>query len=125
MSPRFRPSPHQIKWLIAVGFLSVGYALYLRYMIIENVQVGLNCDTGLQTWACLSRKTGLALDERGVFGWVALGAALLTLIRPGVVLFAIALAATALGLVLHNAGFAGLAAALLVLSLARPASAAE
>jgi hypothetical protein len=125
MSPRFRPSPQQIHWLIAVGFLSIGYALYLRYMIIENVQVGLNCDTGLQTWVCLSRKAGLALDERGVFGWVALGAAALTLIRPGVVLFAIALATTALGLVLHNAGFAGLAAALLVLSLARPASAAE
>jgi hypothetical protein len=125
MSARFRPSPSQINWLIAVGFLSVGYALYLRYMIIENVQVGLGCDSGLQTWTCLSRKVGLTLDERGVLGWVALGAALLTLIRPGVVLFAVALAATALGLVLHNAGLAGLAAGLLVLSLARPASAPE
>jgi hypothetical protein len=125
MPLRFRPSPSQINWLIAVGFLSVGYALYLRYMIIENVQVGLGCDSGLQTWTCLSRKVGLALDERGVLGWVALGAALLNLIRPGVVLFAVALAATALGLVLHNAGLAGLAAGLLVLSLARPASAPE
>jgi hypothetical protein len=125
MALRFRPTPSQVNWLIAVGFLSIGYALYLRYMIIENVQVGLGCDSGLQTWTCLSRKVGLALDERGVLGWVALGAALLTLIRPGVVLFAVALAATALGLVLHNAGLAGLAAGLLVLSLARPASAPE
>jgi hypothetical protein len=125
MSPRFLPTARQANWLITVGFLSVGYALYLRYMIIENVQAGLGCDAGHQTWLCLSRKVGLALDERGVFGWVALGAALLTLIRPGIVLFSIALAAIGLGLVLHNAGFAGLAAALLVLSFARPASAPE
>ena len=123
MSPRFLPTARQTNWLIAVGFLSIGYALYLRYMIIENVQAGLGCDAGHQTWLCLSRKVGLALDERGVFGWVALAAALLTVIRPGVVLFAIALAAIGLGLVLHNAGFAGLAAALLVLSFARPARA--
>jgi hypothetical protein len=125
MSPRFLPTARQTNWLIAVGFLSIGYALYLRYMIIENVQAGLGCDAGHQTWLCLSRKVGLALDERGVFGWVALAAALLTVIRPGVVLFAIALAAIGLGLVLHNAGFAGLAAALLVLSFARPARAPE
>jgi hypothetical protein len=37
----------------------------------------------------------------------------------------IALPATAFGLVLHNAGLAGLAAALLILSLARPAPAPE
>ena len=123
MSQRFRPSPQQIHWLIVIGFLSIGYALYLRYMIIENVQVGLNCDAGWQTWTCFSRKAGLALDEHGVFGWVALAAALLTLIRPGVVLFAITLAVTGLGLVLHNAGLAGLAAGLLVLSLARPSAA--
>lgn len=123
MAQRFQPSPQQVHWLIVVGFLSIGYALYLRYMIIENVQVGLNCDTGLQTWTCLSRKVGLVLDERGVLGWVALAAALLTVIRPGVVLFAIALAATGLGLVLHNAGLAGLAVGLLVLSLGRPSAA--
>jgi len=125
MSPRFLPTARQTNWLIAIGFLSVGYALYLRYMIIENVQAGLACDAGMQTWLCLSRKVGLALDERGVFGWVALAAAVLTLIQPNVVLFAFALAAVGLGLVLHNAGLAGLAAALLVLSLARPASEPE
>ena len=91
MSPRFLPTPRQTNWLITVGFLSVGYALYLRYMIMENVQAGLGCDTGHQTWLCLSRKVGLALDERGVFGWVALGAALPTLLRPNVVLFTLAL----------------------------------
>lgn len=125
MSPRFLPTARQTNWLLIVGFLSIGYALYLRYMIIENVQVGLGCDAGHQTWACLSRKVGLALDERGVFGWVALGAAVLTLIRPSVVLFALALVPIGLGLVMHNAGLAGLAAALLILNLARPVLAPE
>jgi hypothetical protein len=123
MAPRFRPTSTQTHALIAVGFLSIGYALYLRYMIIENVQIGLSCDTGLATWTCLSRKLGLALDEHGVLGWVALAAAALTLVRPNVILFALALAVTGPGLVLHNAGLAGLAAGLLALSLARPAPA--
>jgi hypothetical protein len=56
---------------------------------------------------------------------LALVAALLNLIRPSVVLLAIGLAAGGFGLVLHNAGLAGLAAGLLILSLARPAPAAE
>ena len=60
-----------------------------------------------------------------MFGWVALGAALLNLVRPSLVLVTVALAATAFGLVLHNANLAGLAAALLMFSLARPAPAPE
>jgi succinate-acetate transporter protein len=60
-----------------------------------------------------------------VFGWVALAAALLNLVRPSIPLILVALAATAFGLVLHNADLAGLAAALLILSLARPAPAPE
>lgn len=125
MGPRFLPPPRQANWLITIALVSLGYALYLRYMIIENVQAGLGCDAGLTTWLCLSRRVGLAFDEHGVFGWVALGAAALTFIRPNIVLFAIALAATPFGLVLHNAGLAGLAAGLIVLSLARPAAAPE
>jgi hypothetical protein len=37
----------------------------------------------------------------------------------------VALAASGFGLVMHNAGLAGLAAALLILSLARPAPAPD
>jgi len=50
---------------------------------------------------------------------------LLNLLRPTILLVAVSLAATPFGLVLHNANLAGLAAALLMLSLARPAPAAE
>ena len=115
----------QTLWLVAIGLASLGYALYLRYLVIENVPIGLACDGGAQTLTCLSRKVGLAFDENGVYGWVAAGAAILTFIRPSVFWFAIALAAAALGVVLHNAGLAGFAVALLILSLARPAAASE
>ena len=121
MTPRFRPSPHQIHWLIAIGFSSIGYAMYLRYLGIENTIIGLACDGGLDTWMCLSRTVARGLYENMVFGWVAVGAAVLNLVRPSVPLFAIALAASGLGLVLFNAALAGLAVAILITSLARPA----
>ena len=31
----FRLTPYQVQWLLVVGFLTVGYALYLRYLAIE------------------------------------------------------------------------------------------
>jgi hypothetical protein len=46
-------------------------------------------------------------------------------LRPSLVLFAAALAATCCGLVLYNAGLSALAAGLLVLSLARRAPEAD
>jgi hypothetical protein len=60
-----------------------------------------------------------------VFGWVALAAALLNLLRPSILLMSIAIAAAGFGLVLQNTDLAGLAAALLILSLARPAPATD
>ena len=42
---------------MVVGFLTVGYAIYLRYLAIENSQVALACDAGLQTWLCKTRLT--------------------------------------------------------------------
>jgi hypothetical protein len=125
MSRRFLPTARQMNWLIAIGLISLGYALYLRYLVVENVPVGLACDAGAQTWLCLTRKVTLAFDESAVFGWVAFGAAVLTFIRPHVVLFAIALGAIGFGVVLHNAGLAGFAAGLIVLTLARPATVPE
>src|SRR5262249_32281114 len=80
---------------------------------------------GLDTWLCATFHLTIWLYNHSAFGWVALGAALLNLARPTILLVAVALAASAFGLVLHNANLAGLAAALLLLSLARPAPAAE
>jgi hypothetical protein len=117
----FLPSARQTNWLLTVGFVSLGQALYLRYLAIEYAQVSLACQGGLDTWLCTTFRLTIVLYNHAVFGWVALIAALLNLLRPSLVLVTVALGATAFGLVLHNAALAGLAAALLMLSLARPA----
>ena len=117
----FLPTARQTNWLLIIAFLSVGEALYLRYMAIENSNVSLACQAGLDTWLCATFRLTITLFNYEVFGGVALIAALLNLIRPSIVLVAVALAAGAFGIVLHNADLSGLAAGVLVLSLARPA----
>jgi hypothetical protein len=121
----FLPTARQTNWLLLVGLLALGEALYLRYLAIEHAQVSLACQGGLGTWLCAAFRLAIALYNHSVFGWVALGVAALNLVRPSVVLVLIALPPTAFGLVLHNADLAGLAAALLILSLARPVPAPE
>ncbi len=123
--PLFLPTARQTNWLLIVGFLALGQALYVRYLAIEHAPVSLACQGGLNTWLCTTFRIVIALYNHSVFGWVALGAAVLNLIRPSIVLVSVALAAASFGLVLHNANLAGLAVALLLLSLARPAPAAE
>jgi hypothetical protein len=126
MQPRlFLPTARQTNWLLLVGLLSLGEALYLRYLAIEYAQVSLACQGGLSSWLCTTFRLAIVLYNHSVFGWVALATALLNLVRPSIALILVALAATAFGLVLHNADLAGLAAALLILSLARPAPAPE
>ena len=122
MQPQlFRPSARQVSWLLIVGFLTLGEALYLRYLAIEHAPVSLACQGGLKTWLCATFRLTIALYNHSVFGWVALAAAALNLIRPSMVLVTVSLAAATFGLVLHNANLAGLAVAMLLLSLARPA----
>jgi hypothetical protein len=121
----FLPTARQTNGLLAIGFVSVGYALYLRYLAIEPSTVGLACEAGLNTWLCLTRKTAISLFSHSVFGMIALGVSVLNLVRPSIVLFAIALAAAGAGIVLYNVTLSALAVALLILSLARPVSAAE
>ena len=124
-SALFRPTAGQTNWMLLVGLLALGEALYLRYLAIEYAPVSLACQGGLQTSLCATFRLAIVLYNHTVFGWVALGAALLNLLRPSLILVSVGLAATAFGLVLHNGNLAGLAAALLILSLARPAPAKE
>ena len=125
MRPLFLPTARQTNWLLIVGSVALGEALYLRYLALENNTVALACQGGLQTWLCATFRLTIVLFNHGVFGWAALIVALVNLLRPSVVLVALALAASAFGVVLHNAELAALAAGLLILSLARPAPAAE
>jgi hypothetical protein len=121
--PLFLPTARQMNWLLIVALLSLGEALYLRYLAIENGTVSLACQAGLDTWLCATFRLTIVLFNYEVFGGVALAAALLNLIRPSLVLFAVAIAAAAFGVVLHNADLSALAAGVLTLSLARPAPA--
>jgi hypothetical protein len=121
----FLPSARQTNWLLIVGLLSIGEALYLRYMAIEYTNVALACQAGLDTWLCGTFHLTMTLFKYQVFGVVALIAALLNLIRPSIVLASVTLAAACFGVVLHNTDLAALAAAILILSLARPVPAPE
>ena len=125
MKPRFVPTARQTNWLLCVGFLSVGWALWLRYRAIELAEVSLACQAGLDTWLCGTFRTVIILYNHSVFGAVALGAALLHLLRPSLPLFALSLAAAGFGIVLHNPNLSAFAGALLIVSLARPAPAPE
>jgi hypothetical protein len=119
----FLPTARQTNWLLIVAFLAVGQALYIRYMAIENLNTELACQAGLQTWLCMAFRVSILFFNYNVFGWVALGAALLNLWRPSLLSTSLALAAAGFGIVLHNADLSALAAGVLILSLARPASA--
>jgi hypothetical protein len=119
----FRLTPYQVLFLLVVGFVTVGYALYLRYLAVEFSQVALACDAGLQTVLCKSRSVATYLFKNSVFGSVALVIAVLHVIRPSIVLLTLGLIAAGLGIVLYNIALSGIAIGLLILGFARPAPA--
>lgn len=119
----FRLTPYQVQFLIVVGFVTVGWALYVRYFAIEFSQVALACDAGLQTMICKARSVSTALFKNSVFGIVALVIATLNLMRPSIVLLTLGVVAAGLGIVLYNIVLSGLAIGLLILGFARPAPA--
>jgi hypothetical protein len=117
----FLPSARATNWLLIVGFCSLGYALYLRYFAVEQSSVGLACAAGLSTWLCTTRQLAILLFTYSVFGWSALVIAAVNLLRPSLLLFALALCAACFGVVLYNVGLSSLAVGLLLLSFARRA----
>jgi hypothetical protein len=119
----FRLTPYQVQWLMLVGFITVGYALYLRYMAVEFSPVALACDAGLQAVLCKMRVLATVLFKNSVFGIVALVIATLNLMRPSIVLLTGGLIAASFGIVLYNVGLSGLAVGLFILGFARPAPA--
>src|SRR5258706_11189574 len=116
----FRLTPYQVQWLLIVGFVAVGYALYLRYLAIEFSIVALACDAGLQTMLCKTRLLATYLFRNSVFGVVALIIAILHVIRPSIVLLTGGLIAAGFGIVLYNIGLSGIAIGLLIFGFARP-----
>jgi hypothetical protein len=110
----FLPSACVTNFLLIIGFCSIGYALYLRYL-------ALACAAGLNTWLCFTRRIAYVLFSHSVFGWTALGIAAVNLLRPSFVLFALALSVACFGVVLYNVGLSSIAVGLLLLSFARRA----
>jgi hypothetical protein len=119
-SRSFLPAPRAANVLIGLGAAALGYALYLRYLVIENSTVGLACEAGLATSACMVRKIAIFLFRYQAFGILALVASICHFLRPQIYAFALGMVAAAFGLVLYNNGIAALATALLVISFARP-----
>jgi len=119
----FRLTPYQAQWLLVVGFVTVGYALYLRYLAIEFSPAALACDAGLPTILCKTRALATSLFRNSVFGTVALVIAALHVIRPSIVLLTLGLIAAGFGIVLYNVVLSGIAIGLLILGFARPAPA--
>ncbi|MCG6204293.1 hypothetical protein LPW26_06580 [Rhodopseudomonas sp. HC1] len=119
----FRLSPYQVQWLLVVGFVTVGYALYLRYLAIELSTVALACDAGQQSMLCNTRLLITYLFRNSVFGIAAVVIAVLHFIRPSIVLLTAGLVAAGFGIVLYNIGLSGIAIGLLILGFARPAPA--
>jgi hypothetical protein len=119
----FKLTARQVQWLLIVGFLSVGYAIYLRYLAIELSTTALACDAGLQSALCKSRLVMTYLFKNSVFGIAAIVIATLNLLRPSIVLITVALIAAGFGIVLYNVALSGIAIGLLILGFARPAPA--
>jgi hypothetical protein len=115
----FLPSARATNVLLVIGFGALGYALYIRYLALEQSAVGLACAAGLNTWLCASRTVITVLFQNSVFGIAALIVAAVNLLRPSLVLFAVALALACLGVVLYNIILSSLAIGLLILSFAR------
>lgn len=115
----FLPTARATNLLLIVAFSALGFALYMRYLGVEQPGVGLACEAGLNTWLCTSRRVVIEIFTHSGFGIAALVAAAINLLRPTLTVFAVAIAASCLGVVLYNVETSGLAAGLLVLSLAR------
>jgi hypothetical protein len=117
----FRLSARQVQWILVVGFLTVGYALYLRYLAIEYSPTALACEAGPQTWLCKTRLAVTWLFKNSVFGTAAMVIAVLHVIRPSIVLLTAGIVTAGAGIVLYNISLSGIAIALLILGFARPA----
>ena len=120
----FRLTPYQVQWLLVVGFVTVGYALYLRYLAIEFSHGGAGLRRRPADHAVQDPHPGDVRCSRircsASSRWSSRRC---TCIRPSIVLLTGGLIAAGFGIVLYNIGLSGLAIGLLILGFARPAPA--
>lgn len=121
----FLPAPRQTNFLILGGCAAVAFGFYLRYSILGAEPLIAACAAGAPRASCSIRLFIIELSEMQLFGGVALVAAILHFARPRVDMFAVALVASSLGLLLSNTGAAALAVGVLIIAFARPAHASK
>ena len=92
--PLFRPSWRQAACLAVLALAALTYGFVMRYRVIEQSAVGIACEGGGASWLCANRRTAIALFTPQAFGIVALGVALLNLLRPSVIFWGLALLAS-------------------------------
>ena len=117
----FLPNARAINWLLIVGFCSIGYALYMRYLAVEQSTIGLASSGGTEHLAVFHTPGHHRFVHLFGFRMGRADCRYSQSLRPSLVLFALALAAASCGVVLYNVGLSSFAAGLLVLSLARRA----
>jgi hypothetical protein len=59
----FAPSAAALNWVISIGFVSLGYAMSMRYLVLAQPSVGLACDAGAQHPAAPEPQGRIALFE--------------------------------------------------------------
>ena len=121
----FLPSARATNWLLIVGFCALGYALYMRYMAIEQSAVGLACAAGLDTWLCYTRKISSFCSSIRCSASPRLASLRSICCGHRWCFSRWRLRAACLGIVLYNIGLVVDCRGLLVLSFARRAPAPE
>jgi len=116
----FLPTPRQTNLLLLLAFATIGAALYLRISIVESDILAAACFAGAERASCGLRRLIFELYALEVFGGVALIAATVHFFKPDAMAFGTALCAAILGLFLNNVVPSAFAAAILVMSFARP-----
>ncbi|MBS9476324.1 hypothetical protein [Ancylobacter radicis] len=115
----FLPSSRAANVIIALGAFALGWAIYMRYALVEQSAIGLAC-RGMETMTCETREMVITLYGYSVFGIAAISLAVIQFIRPSLLVFTLALMATSIGVVMYNNNLSALAAGLLLISFARP-----
>ena len=80
----YRPTWPQAACLAVLALAALSYGFFMRYRVIEQSAVGIACEGNGANWFCASRRTAIALFTPQLFGIVALGAALLNVLRPSI-----------------------------------------
>jgi hypothetical protein len=107
-----------LSWGLLV-LAGLGAALYLRYGLIQSTPIGLSCLEAGAPWYCGPREALVQFNMMAGWSWAALiggGLALVTRWRAAI---ALGLLAGAMGLVLYNAGPAGMGLILTLAALLR------